>query len=257
MSGVIQTFTLHSIFQRTEQLVRVMLPSGYNESTPRRAVYVLPTSAGMPAEHGDPMLILRDLDAATRHGVILVQPLYEIEPWFGDHATDPAVRQASYLRDAVVPFVEERFATTQSAEGRLLFGCSKSGWGAFSLILHDPDFYGYAAAWDAPMMFDQFYYGMGAVFGTQERLDEFRPHLLAAKQAAHFRGRPRLVLAGEKAWGTMIPTAAGGSHTAEYHALLDQHRIAHVYDDTLRCEHKWLAAWMEPVLATLVGLGAR
>ena len=48
-------------------------------------------------------------------------------------------------------------------------GFSKSGWGAFSLLLRHPEVFGRAAAWDAPLMLEQpNRYGMGAVFGSQE-----------------------------------------------------------------------------------------
>ena len=45
----------------------------------------------------------------------------------------------------VVPLIEEHYSALGTAEGRLLFGFSKSGWGALTLILRNPDFFGYAA----------------------------------------------------------------------------------------------------------------
>jgi hypothetical protein len=192
----------------------------------------------------------------NRHGLIVAQPGFEREPWFGDHATDKTVRQASYVKDFLVPFIESRYSTMGTAEGRLLLGFSKSGWGAFSLILKYPETFGYAASWDAPLMFREFHYGMAAVYGTAEQLAAFRPDLLAEAGAAAFREKTRLVLAGEKAWGAMIPPPEGKSHTAAYHALLERTGIKHVYLDKLDTPHRWDEKWLVPLVDELAKLSS-
>ncbi len=124
-------------------------------------------------------------------------------------------------------------------------GFSKSGWGAFSLILKYPEFFGYAAAWDAPLSFTTFHYGMEAVYGTPEQLSRYRPDLLIPKQSRFFEKKTRLVLAGQKHWG---------KETAEAHKLLEKAGIKHHYDNTLECPHQWDKAWMEPTLSALISL---
>ena len=53
---------------------------------------------------------------------------------------------------------------------RLLLGFSKSGWGAFSLLLRYPERFGKAAAWDAPLMQERpDRFGMGEILGTHLR----------------------------------------------------------------------------------------
>ena len=86
------------------------------------------------ADAPSPWQTQEQMNAHNEYNLIIVQMGFEKEPWFGDHATDPKVRQASYVKDFVVPFIEENYAALGSPEGRLLFGFSKSGWGAFSLI---------------------------------------------------------------------------------------------------------------------------
>ena len=168
------------------------------------------------------------------------------EPWFGDHASDPSIRQASYLKEFVVPFIENKYSTLGTPEGRLLFGFSKSGWGAFSLILKHPDFFGYAAAWDSPLLFGDFHYGMKQIYGTPAQLALYRPDKLIPKQKEHFQKRARLVLTGEKAWGMMIPAPGGGSHTVGMHELMVKNGIKHLYDNNLNVTHRWDKAWVEP-----------
>ncbi len=141
-----------------------------------------------------------------------------------------------------------------TSKGRLLFGFSKSGWGAFSLILTYPEFFGYAASWDAPMFFDKFHYKMEPIYGTLEQLNAYRPDLLVFKQKRHFQRKPRLVLTGEQGWGKSIPAPTGGSHTVEMHKLLAKEGIKHVYDNSLNVPHSWNEQWMAPTLKALMGL---
>jgi hypothetical protein len=56
----------------------------------------------------------------------------------------------------------------------LLTGASKSGWGAFSLILRHPDFFGYAAPWDTPFMMSEMHFETKPVFETPEQFAKYR-----------------------------------------------------------------------------------
>ena len=66
------------------------------------------------------------------------------------HADPPE----TYFLKVVVPFVKQTYLAGGDKAHRLLVGFSKSGWGAFSLLLRYPDRFGKAAAWDAPLMID-------------------------------------------------------------------------------------------------------
>ncbi len=253
-AGDIQQHFVESEYQGGRQEIRVLLPDRYESGRAYRVLYVLPVEPGFQSRFGYGLGVLKKIDAHNKHELIVVQMGFEKEPWFGDHATDPKVRQESYLKDFVVPFVEEKYSTKGTPEGRLLLGFSKSGWGAFSLILRSPDFWGFAAAWDAPLLFEKFHFGMRAVYGTPEQLAKYRPNLLIPQQKKYFEGRPGLVLAGEKLWGKLRPTPNGGSHTVEAHRLLTLHGYPHVYDNTLAHPHRWEKSWVEPTLAALLKL---
>ena len=246
---------VESEYQNGKQEIRVLLPDNYSKDHSYRVLYVLPVEKGFKDKFGSGLSVLRQMDSHNRYNIIVVQMGFEKEPWYGDHATDAKVRQASFVKDCLVPFIEERYSTLGTPEGRLLFGFSKSGWGAVSLIMTYSDFFGYAASWDAPLMFDRFHYGMESVYGTLDQLRKYQLISLAAKQKAHFSQRTRLVLTGEKLWGTMRKTPTNeASHTVEAHRLLEKQGIKHFYDNTLDSPHRWDKSWMEPTLAALMQL---
>jgi hypothetical protein len=250
----IDSYMVETEYQNGKQEIRVLLPDGYRKDSQYRVLYVLPVNKGFTQKFGYGLGTLKEMNAHNRYNLIIVQMGFEREPWFGDHVTDPKVRQASYVKDFVVPFIEKKYAAMKSREGRLLFGFSKSGWGAFSLILKYPEYFGYAAAWDSPLLLKDFHFGMESVYGTSEQLSLYRPDLLIPMQKAFFEKEIRLVLTGENFWGKMIPTSNGGSHTVETHKLLGQQGLKHYYDNTLEFPHRWDKRWMEPTLKALMEL---
>jgi len=254
LAGDVKTHTVETEYQGGRQEIRVLLPDDYRKDKYYRVLYVLPVEKGFDERYGYGLGVLREMDAHNKYDIIIAQMGFEKEPWYGDHATDRKTRQASYLREFVVPFVESHYSTMQIPEGRLLFGFSKSGWGAFSLIMTYPEFFGYAASWDAPMFFERFHISMEPVYGTLDQLNVYRPDLLASKQKRHFRLKTRLVLTGEQGWGRSRLTPNRGSHTVEMHELLDKEGIKHVYDNSLRVPHRWSEQWVGPTLEALMGI---
>ena len=250
----IRIHTVETEYQNSKQEIRVLLPDRYRKGKHYRVLYVLPVEKGFDQSYGYGLGVLKQMDAHNNHDLIIVQMGFEKEPWYGDHATNPKIRQASYLKEFVVPFVEKQYSTMRKPEGRLLLGFSKSGWGAFSLILTYPEFFGYAASWDAPMFFGKFHYKMEPVYGTLDQLNVYRPDLLASKQKVFFQKKSRLVLMGEKGWGKSIPAPSGGSHTIEMHELLDREGINHIYNNNLKVPHRWHEQWMAPTLEALMTL---
>lgn len=248
------TWKLRTEYQNGSHEVRVLVPETYSKARKYRVLYVLPVEADFEEEYGYGLGEFQKLEAHNLHDVILVEAGFEIAPWYGDHASNPRVRQASFMREALVPFIESKYSTLGTSEGRLLIGFSKSGWGAYSLILTYPDFFGYAAAWDAPMFLSDLHYNMEEVFGTIEQLQRYRPDLLIPRQARFFRNRARLVLAGEKLFGTAGPALGGMSQTVATHELLVRESIPHHYDDSLSAPHRWDKDWMDPTLEALMSL---
>lgn len=245
-------YMLESPYQNEPSEIRVLVPDNYDPKKKYPVVYILPVGAAKGAGQGSALIIFTKANLQNRYEVILAEPTYEITPWFGDHPTDQKIRQESYLRDFVVPFVEKNYSTLGTPEGRMLLGFSKSGWGAFALIFRNPDFFGYAASWDAPYFFVDFRYGMAPVFDNTEYLKKYRPDLLVVEQKAHFQNKTRLVMGGEDKWGKAIPTPSGGSHTVEMHELMEKEGVKHVYRPDLKTLHTWSAAWIVPTFEELM-----
>jgi predicted alpha/beta superfamily hydrolase len=123
----IEIHVVETKYQHGKQEIRVLLPDGYQKDGSYRVLYVLPVERGFKQEFGYGLRVLKHMDAHNLYNIIIVQMGFEKEPWFGDHATDSKVRQASYVKEFVVPYIEDRYATLGTPDGRLLFGFSKSG----------------------------------------------------------------------------------------------------------------------------------
>jgi hypothetical protein len=242
------THRLTSARQAGETLVRVATPDRMEAARRYRALYVLPVEAGVESRWGDPLAEIRRFDLANRHGMIVVAPTFTALPWYADHPADPALRQESYFLRDVVPFVDREYPTVRAPEGRYLVGFSKSGWGAWSLLLRNPDVFGGAAAWDAPLMQaapDKF--GMGPIFGTRESFEQYQITRLVRRRAGWLRLRPRLVLTGY--FGNFR------EHHIAMHALLEELAVPHVYRDGPKREHHWESGWLGEAVELLAGAG--
>jgi S-formylglutathione hydrolase FrmB len=119
---------------------------------------------------------------------------------------------------------------------RWLLGFSKSGWGAFTLLLRNPDVFAKAVAWDAPVMMAQpNKYGMEPIFGTQENFEKYQVSKLLATRAKNLGKEPRLMLLGHANFRT---------HHVEAHALMQKLDIAHDYRDEKKTPHTWHSGWV-------------
>jgi hypothetical protein len=211
-----------------------------------RVLYLLPVNDGIMGEWGSGIVEARRHNIHNRFNVICVSPEYDYTPWFGDHPTEPAQRQESYLLDIVVPLIEERYPVVKAKEGRFLLGFSKSGFGAIAIMLRNLDRIGKAAAWDAPLMMNSPLPSedeMQRVFATQENFDKYCVPTLVEKHLTTLQtGPPRLVLVSNGRDSGEIP---------DLHKLLDQRGIPHRFKIDEKREHTWTSQWL-PVVAELL-----
>jgi hypothetical protein len=207
-------------------------------------VYVLPVEAGTESRYGDGLKEVQKLDLHNKFAAVFVAPTFSHLPWYADHPTKPEVRQESYFLQVVVPFIDKTYPVRAEADGRLLLGFSKSGWGAWALLLRRPDLFGKAAAWDAPLMMDKpGKYGSGDVFGTADNFEGYRVGKLLADKADQFQKGKRLILLGY------------GNFRAEHeqaHVLLDKLKVAHEYRDGSARKHDWHSGWVKEAIERLV-----
>lgn len=253
-------FTVESPYLGDSSDIEVLLPDDYDRRQRYRVLYLLPVERGIGGQIGDGLQELRKTDAHNRYSLIGVQPAFDSVPWYADHASNPKIRHESHLLNVVAPLIEERYTVLKEAEGRLLLGFSKSGWGALTLILRHPDVFGYAVTWDAPLMLREWVpaWGMDQHFGTEENFQKYRPADLLETQAHFFREKNRLVLLGEKYFGA----GPDGRFQQEHHTIwaheeMTRLGILHHFDNSLSFEHTWHGGWVRPAIDAMMPLVRR
>jgi hypothetical protein len=170
------------------------LPDPWEEGQRYPIIYVLPVERGRETRYGDGLLEVQRRDLHKKHKAIFVAPSFWHLPWYADHPTDPTIRQETYFVKVVVPFVQEKYPASAQ---RLLLGFSKSGWGAWSLLLRHQNLFRSAAAWDAPLMMEQTgKYGTSAIFDTQANFEKYQIPAILRANAATIRDKRRLILTG-------------------------------------------------------------
>ena len=230
--------------QTEKTTIHVLLPDPLLSARRYPVLYVLPVEALDGKRWGDAMRELKKSGLHNRYGLICVYPTFSQLPWYCDHATDTSIRQESYFLNVVLPFVRRSYPTVGTAQARLLVGFSKSGWGAYSLLLRHPDQFGRAAAWDAPLMMDQpKNYGTRPIFGTQENFEGYCISSLLRQSDTAFRRQHRLVLLG---YGNFR------DHHRSAHALMNELAVLHVYRDGPQRQHAWDSGWLDEAVSLLV-----
>lgn len=241
-----QGLRVHAVSSATQSAatkIKVLLPSGAEETgtgtgthTKFPVVYLLPVEAGEGKRWGDPLGEVRKAGLHERYGAICVYPTFADLPWYCDHPTNPEIRQETYLVDVVVPAVERHYPARRDASARWLVGFSKSGWGAWSLLLRHPDRFSRAVAWDAPVMMDEpGRYGSGPIFGDARNFRRYRLVDLLRRQREVLLERERLALLGY------------GNFRADHrqmHELLERIGVPHAYRDGPQQPHHWSGGWL-------------
>jgi predicted alpha/beta superfamily hydrolase len=228
--------SVESDYQAGTTKLRVLLPTPLDSGQRYPVVYVLPVEAAEGHEYGDGLSEVQKHNLPNKYQAIFVAPTFSHLPWYGDHPTDLRRRQESYFVHVVVPAIEQRYPVANDANGRYLLGFSKSGFGAFALLLRHPDMFGKAAAWDAPLMKDrpdQFH--MEEVFATQDRFEPYAIPRLLAQRAPELHDDCRLILTG---YGNFR------QHHIDAHAEMTRLDIRHLYRDGPERTHDWHSGWV-------------
>ena len=238
---------VQSPYQAGTTLIRVLQPDTLLNDKKYPVIYVLPVEAGTESRYGDGLSEVKKLDLHNKVGAVFVAPTFSHLPWYADHPTNQTIRQESFFIKVVVPFIDKNYPVRAEVQGRLLLGFSKSGWGAWSLLLRHPDLFGKAIAWDAPLMMDRpGMYGSGDIFGTAENFENYRVSKLLEDNADKFSNEKekRLVLLGY------------GNFRAEHvqaHAIMDKLKITHEYRDGPERKHDWHSGWVNEGIELLLG----
>jgi hypothetical protein len=223
--------------------VRLLLPESLDPALRYPVAYVLPVEAGQGTRWGDGLREVQRAGLHNRYQVICVSPTFSHLPWYADHPTDDTIRQESYLLKAIVPWVEQHYPVRTTADRRWLVGFSKSGWGAFSLLLRHESTFGKAAAWDAPLMMDApGKYGSGPIFGTPRNFERYQLSALLRRPDRSLGSAQRLAVLG---YGNFR------EQHQQAHALLEELKIPHFYRDGPSRPHHWNSGWLPEAFAWL------
>lgn len=243
VDGVI-VHNVRSAMQSGPTEIRVLMPEDFRDDECFPVVYLLPVEANRETRYGDALAEIIKHKLNVEHRVIFVAPTFSSLPWYADHPSDRSIQQEAYFLNVVVPFIDQNYPVITKPEGRLLLGFSKSGWGAWSLLLRHPATFGRAAAWDAPLMMSEMKYGSAQIFGTLENFERYRLPELLRKQAETLHGdSPRLIVTGV------------GNFQSEHervHVFLVDRNIPHVYRDAPQREHTWHSGWVSESLDLLL-----
>ncbi len=236
---------LESGYQSAPVKVEILCPKDLEAGGNHPVLYILPVEAGDGHRFGDGLMEAKKAEVAEKYGWICVAPSFVEIPWYGNHATDPRIRQDDFMVKSLVPSIEALYPVRRDKEGRMLIGFSKSGWGAFTLLMRNPETFGYAAGWDAPFLLDGGGkdwgpMGIRANFGEKEAFLDFLPSKLVERLPG--TGPPRLVLGPGIDWK---------SQSVGMHELLQRRNIPHVYREDLLLPHRWDSGWFPPLVGEL------
>lgn len=234
-----------SPYQRDETEVLVLLPDRIDAGRRCPVLFVLPVEAGQAEKWGHGLREVQKHDLHNKYGLICVMPTFSDVPWYADHPSDQRLKQESHLLRVVLPLLRWEYPQARhDRDGRLLLGFSKSGWGAWSLLLRNPHLFHRAAAWDAPFNLSApGKYESGPIFGNAANFEAYRPSRLAYRQRADFQESPRLIHLG---YGNFR-----GDHE-NLELVLNSGRIARVYRDGPQRPHHWESGWVPEAVRLLV-----
>lgn len=238
-----QVHELSSPRQSAPTRVRVLVPE--NHPGPYRVLYLLPVEPGPGERWGVGFDQAVNLNLHNRFGLLCVAPEFAELPWYADHPDRADLAQESYFLQDVLPLIETSYPVQTGPQGRLLLGFSKSGWGAWSLLLRHPTLFAKAAAWDAPLKkHEPNQFLMGPVFETQENFEKYEIARLLERRKPDLQGEPRLILTG---YGNFR------EHHEAIRELMESLQIPHVYRDGPHREHHWASGWVEEAVELLAG----
>ncbi len=239
---------LRSLHQAGATLVRILMPQKTEPGRTYPLVLVLPVSHTANEErsvqlYGDGLAEVQKLGLHDQHNAIFAAPIFTEVPWYCDHPTKADGAQEAHVM-AVIADIERNYPVSKNPQDRHLLGFSKSGWGAWSLLLRHPHRFGKAAAWDSPMMMTAIgRWESDRACGTQSAFERYLPSKLVRAQGQTLGPNPRLILLG---YGEFRD-----DHKRMY-SLLNELGVPHVYRDGRSRKHDWRSGWLAEAVAELL-----
>jgi Tryptophan-rich Synechocystis species C-terminal domain/Putative esterase len=228
--------------------VRVLAPEHPSTSVEHSFLYALPVEGGLgQSTWGDGLEQLQQLDVEDRYNATIIEPIFPINPWYADSATDPTINYETFMSTLLPAWVDSKLATT-GTEDNLLIGFSKSGYGALDLLFKHPDVFDAVAAWDFPADMASYTdyaagqnYGTDANFQTNYRLT----NNFINTWKAPFTTDNRIWISGYDVFG---------SDVSDFDSLLTADGVLHTLGTQSFDAHNWSSGWLSGAVAGLYGL---
>jgi S-formylglutathione hydrolase FrmB len=237
-SGFVR-YTVSSPYEKATTIIRVLLPKTYSAATTYKVIYVLPVEAGLGTFYGDGLATVKSANLQNSTNTIFVEPTFSDIPWYVNNPKNMQIWQETYFCSVVVPIIEQQYSVVAGPDGRLLLGFSKSGYGAFLLLLRHPDMFGRAFAWDSPLAMTNPATGpgMSPVVGTTQNFQaNYQVSTLLRKDAALLKTQPaRLFMSGYTYFQSNLQSTD---------KLMTSLGIPHSYAPGTFRNHVWQSGWL-------------
>lgn len=250
-SNEIISYRIASPFQSDSTTVRILTPDNLDISKEYKVLYILPVIENDNRRFGDGLLEIQKYNYHHTHQLICVAPEFTSMPWYADHATNMEKQDESHLLKTVIPYIDDRLPTLKSKKGRLLIGFSKSGWGALTLLLRNPEVFDKAVGWDIGIRIDtedldasKMKEKIDRDFGTRENFEKYRISTLLKEKVSQLGAAPRLFyynVEGKRGWGG-----------TKIHQLMVELGIPHRYLYEPKRKHRWDSGWIPEAVTFLV-----
>jgi hypothetical protein len=228
------------------QEVRVLQPTDPAPGVAHNFLFVLPVQAGTESDYGDGMETMYGLNAQNQYNLTIIEPTFELDPWYGNNPSVSYYQYETYMVDDLVPWVEANFSST-GHEQNWLIGFSKSGLGAQDLILKHPGVFSLAASWDFPAdmsTYDQYCCDADTDFGTNANFQanyELTQGFVDAHKAPFLNSNRIWIGSG----------TAFVQDVTDYDALLTSEGIEHTTVGPETLTHSWDGGWVPLALTGL------
>jgi S-formylglutathione hydrolase FrmB len=122
----------------------VITPDNYDKRKEMPVVYLLHGYSGNYADWIKKAPVIQQI--ADHYQFIIVCPDGGFSSWYFDSPVDDNFKYETYIVSELVPFVDQRYKTIKSREGRAITGLSMGGHGALYLAFKHQDLFGAAGS---------------------------------------------------------------------------------------------------------------